>query len=194
MELSKTDYVENYLNEVVKICGLVDRNQIIKFAETVLEVKKSRGRLFFLGVGGSAGNASHAVNDFRKILGVESYAVSDNVSELTARINDDGWPTCYSNWLDISQITSKDAIVVFSVGGGSQATSYNICQAVKFALNAGTKILSIVSRNGGFVRTVSDVCILVPVVSDDRITPHAEEWQAILWHLIVSLLKESCYG
>lgn len=193
-KLDLLNQIENYLDEVSQICKSIDLGEILKFANAVINVKKSRGRLFFIGVGGSAGNASHAVNDFRKILGVESYAITDNVSELTARINDNGWATCYSDWLDVSNLTSKDAIVVFSVGGGSQDTSYNICQAAKFALNAGAKILSIVSRDGGFVRTVSDVCVLVPVVNNDRITPHAEEWQAILWHLIVSFLKENNYA
>ena len=184
------NYIETYLQEVKTICDSISKEDIGKFAEEIYKVKINKGRLFFLGVGGSAGNASHAVNDFRKILGIESYSVSDNVSELTARINDDGWDTSYSNWLRVSNIGSKDAIVVLSVGGGSSTTSKNLVLSVDLAKSVDAKVLSMVSRDGGYCKEHSDACILIPVVHPNRITPHAEEWQAILWHLIVNLLTE----
>ena len=185
------DYINAYLEEVKSICDSVCVEDIIKFSDIVQKIRSDSGRVFFLGVGGSAGNASHAVNDFRKILGIESYSVSDNVSELTARVNDDGWDTSYSNWLRVSNLSSKDAIIVFSVGGGSETTSRNLVCAIDFAKEVGAKILSIVSRDGGYCKENSSTCILIPVVSPERITPHAEEWQGIIWHLIVSLLKET---
>ena len=184
------NYITAYLEEVKTICDSVCVEDIVKFFEIVKTIKANRGRLFFLGVGGSAGNASHAVNDFRKILGIESYAVSDNVSELTARINDDGWDTSYSNWLKVSNLSSKDAIVIFSVGGGSSTTSQNLVRSVDLAKGMGSKVLSIVSRDGGYCKQNSDACVLIPVVHSDRITPHAEEWQGIVWHLIVNLLSK----
>ena len=184
------NYITAYLEEVKTICDSVCVEDIVKFSEIVKTIKANRGRLFFLGVGGSAGNASHAVNDFRKILGIESYAVSDNVSELTARINDDGWDTSYSNWLKVSNLSSKDAIVIFSVGGGSSTTSQNLVRSVDLAKGMGSKVLSIVSRDGGYCKQNSDACVLIPVVHSDRITPHAEEWQGIVWHLIVNLLSK----
>jgi D-sedoheptulose 7-phosphate isomerase len=180
----------NYINEVKQICDLISIEEIVQFSEVVKNIKNNKGRLFFLGVGGSAANASHAVNDFRKILGIESYAITDNVSELTARINDDGWETSFSNWLKISNLSKDDAIVIFSVGGGSDITSKNIVKAIDFAKLVNAKILSIVSRDGGYSKKYSDVCVLIPVVDTDKITPHAEEWQGIVWHLIVSCIKE----
>ena len=183
------NYIETYLQEVKTICDSISKEDIGKFAEEIDRVKTNKGRLFFLGVGGSAGNASHAVNDFRKILGIESYSVSDNVSELTARVNYDGWDTSYSNWLRVSNIGSKDAIVVLSVGGGSSTTSKNLVLSVDLAKSVGAKVLSIVSRDGGYCKQNSDVSVLIPVVHSDRITPHAEEWQGVVWHLIVNLLS-----
>lgn len=181
-------YVNSYLDEVKAICDSVSVDALVSFAEHIQQVKSNKGRLFFLGVGGSAGNASHAVNDFRKILGIESYSASDNVSELTARVNDDGWDTSYSNWLKVSNLSENDAIVVFSVGGGSDTTSQNLVRSIDLAKEVGAKVLSVVSRNGGYCKEKSDVCVLIPVVHPDRITPHAEEWQGIVWHLIVNLL------
>lgn len=181
-------YVNSYLDEVKTICDSVSVDALVGFAEHIEQVKVNKGRLFFLGVGGSAGNASHAVNDFRKILGIESYSVSDNVSELTARVNDDGWDTSYSNWLKVSNLSEKDAIIVFSVGGGSATTSQNLVRSIDLAKEVGAKVLSVVSRNGGYCKEKSDACVLIPVVHPDRITPHAEEWQGIVWHLIVNLL------
>jgi D-sedoheptulose 7-phosphate isomerase len=187
-------YIDKYLNEVVEITNKIDRDKIQKFADAITHIRQNKGRLFFLGVGGSAGNCSHAVNDFRKLLGIEAYAITDNVSELTARINDEGWDTCFSKWLVGSNLTDKDAIVIFSVGGGSSTTSSNIFYAINVAKARNTKVLSIVSRDGGHSKISSDVCILVPIISEERITPHAEEWQGILWHLIVNMLKESVDG
>lgn len=185
------NFVIQYLEEVKHICGSISVEDIIKFSAAVQDTKTNNGRVFFLGVGGSAGNTSHAVNDFRKILGIESYSASDNISELTARINDDGWDSSYSNWLKVSKLSEKDAIIVFSVGGGSDTTSKNLVHSIDYANKVGAKVLSIVSRDGGYSKDHSDVCVLIPVVHSDRITPHAEEWQAIIWHLIVSLLKEN---
>ena len=184
-----TEFVKTYLNEVKSICDSISIEDIVKFSAEIKNTKTRKGRLFFIGVGGSAGNASHAVNDFRKILGIESYSVSDNVSELTARINDDGWDTSYCNWLKISNLCDTDTIVIFSVGGGSETTSKNIVKAIDFAKQVNAKVLSMVSRDGGYSKKMSDVCVLIPVVHSDRITPHAEEWQAILWHMIVNLVS-----
>lgn len=185
------NFVIQYLEEVKHICDSISVEDIIKFSAAVQDTKTNNGRIFFLGVGGSAGNTSHAVNDFRKILEIESYSASDNISELTARINDDGWDSSYSNWLKVSKLSEKDAIIVFSVGGGSNTTSKNLVHSIDYANKVGAKVLSVVSRDGGYSKDHSDVCILIPVIHLNRITPHAEEWQGIIWHLIVSLLKEN---
>ena len=189
MDGTNMNYIETYLQEVKVICDSISKKDVGKFAKEIDTVKANKGRLFFLGVGGSAGNASHAVNDFRKILGIESYSVSENVSELTARINDDGWDTSYSNWLKVSNLSEKDAIIVFSVGGGSATTSQNLAYSVDLAKEVGAKVLSVVSRDGGYCKEKSDVCVLIPVAHSDRITAHAEEWQGIIWHLVVNLLS-----
>ena len=181
--------INQYLQEVKAICDSVSRVDIQQLIYAIRDVKINSGRLFILGVGGSAANASHAVNDFRKILNIESYAITDNVAELTARINDDGWVTCYSNWLNTSNLRANDAILIFSVGGGSANTSANLVHAIDTAKTKGTKILSIVSRDGGYCKQYSDVCVQIPIINSDRITPHAEEWQGIIWHLVVDLLK-----
>lgn len=182
----KKGYVDTYLDETVEIIKQIDRDQIAKGVEILEELRRNEGRLFILGVGGSAANASHAVNDFRKIGRIECYAPTDNVAELTARTNDEGWETTFSEWLKISCINEKDAIMVFSVGGGSDTTSLNIVNALKLGKERGAKILSIVSRTGGYAKEVSDACVLIPVVSEERITPHAEGWQGIVWHLMVN--------
>ena len=181
-------YVENYLKETIKIAETVPQEEIVKAVGILREIKANEGRLFILGVGGSAANASHAVNDFRKIGGIETYAPTDNVSELTARTNDEGWDTTFTEWLRISHISDKDAVMVFSVGGGSETTSQNIVKALKLAKERGAAVLSIVSRSGGYSKEVSDACVLIPVVDDGRITPHAEGWQGVVWHLIVNAL------
>ena len=181
-------YVDNYLKETIEIAGAVSQEEIVKAVEILRDIKAKEGRLFILGVGGSAANASHAVNDFRKIGGIETYAPTDNVSELTARTNDEGWDTTFTEWLKISHISENDAVMVFSVGGGSETTSQNIVKALKLAKEKGARVLSIVSRTGGYSREVSDACVLIPVVADERITPHAEGWQGVVWHLIVNAL------
>ncbi|MCR4739109.1 MAG: SIS domain-containing protein [Lachnospiraceae bacterium] len=182
------DYIDSYLEETKKIVETVDREQIKKGIEILRETRDKGGRLFILGVGGSAANASHAVNDFRKIGKIETYAPTDNVSELTARTNDEGWETTFSEWLKTSRINEKDTIMVFSVGGGSETTSLNIVNALKLGKENNSKVISIVSRTGGYSKEVSDACILIPVVNDKRITPHAEGWQGVIWHLMVNAL------
>lgn len=188
METDK--YIKTYLEQTVQIAMNVSQDQIFKAIDILRDVRDNEGRLFILGVGGSAANASHAVNDFRKIGGIETYAPTDNVSELTARTNDEGWETTFVEWLKVSRLSAKDALMVFSVGGGSETTSLNIVNALKFGKNQGSKVIGIVSRNGGYTRQVADACILIPVVDDSRITPHAEGWQGVIWHLIVNALCE----
>ena len=189
--MKKREYIELYLEETEKIIEALDREAIEKAISILEQVKGEQGRLFILGVGGSAANASHAVNDFRKIGGIETYAPTDNVSELTARTNDEGWETTFSEWLKISRICGRDALMVFSVGGGSETTSLNIVNALKLGKERGAKIISVVSRDGGYSRQVSVACVLVPVVSIERITPHAEGWQGIIWHLMVNALGKT---
>jgi len=182
------NYIENYLAEVKQICNSVDVEQIQEFSKILTLCRHNNGRAFFLGVGGSAGNCSHAVNDFRKILGLESYCITDNVSELTARINDEGWDTCFANYLKGSKLTSKDVVVVFSVGGGSMITSQNIVKGIEYAKEVKAKVCSIVSRDGGYAKLFSDACVLIPVIATERVTPHAEEWQGIIFHLVVNYI------
>lgn len=183
-----TNFSRNHLNECVKIIELLDETIIEKMADVINEVRTDGGRLFFLGVGGSAGNASHCVNDFRKIVGVESYAPTDNVSELTARTNDEGWDTIFSEWLKISKLNSKDAVFILSVGGGNieKNVSPNLVKALRLAKEVNAKILGIVGRDGGYTAKVADAAVVIPVVNQDAITPHSEAFQAVVWHLLVS--------
>ena len=171
----------------------VDRAAIERLAQRLRDVRDGGGRLFFLGVGGSAGNCSHAVNDFRKLAGFEAYAPTDNVSELTARTNDDGWDTVFAAWLRGSRLRREDAVFVMSVGGGSieKNISPNLIKALQYAHEVGASIVGIVGRDGGFTATVADACVIVPTVNPDTVTPHAEAVQAVVWHLLVShpLLK-----
>lgn len=183
-------YIEQYLKETMTIVETVSREEIEKGIEILKATRDNGGRLFILGVGGSAANASHAVNDFRKIGGIETYAPTDNVSELTARTNDEGWETTFTEWLKTSRINEKDTVMVFSVGGGSETTSLNIVNALKLAKERGSKVISIVSRSGGYSKQVSDSCVLIPVVAENRITPHAEGWQGVIWHLMVNAINE----
>ncbi len=180
-------YINNYLKGAVEIIQKLNRQEIERTIKLLLKVKKSKGRLFLIGVGGGAANCSHAVNDFRKICNIETYTPVDNVSELTARTNDDGWETIFVNWLKGSRLTKKDAVMVFSVGGGNleKNISSNIVMALKYAKKIGSTILGIVSRDGGYTKKLADSCILVPVVADDKITPYAEAFQAVIWHAIV---------
>lgn len=184
--MNHLNYIETYLNEVKNICEIIDKESINLFINYIDTLKGRGGRLFILGVGGSAANASHAVNDFRKILNIETYTVTDNSSELTARINDDGWDTSYVNWLKVSKFNKNDAVLIFSVGGGSDMVSLNLVRSMEYAKEIGSIILSVASRKGGKAKELSDSCILIPVVDDSRITPHAEEWQGIILHLVVN--------
>ncbi len=181
-------YAQQHLDEVAEIIRKIDVAAIEKMADLLATVKAEGGRLFFLGVGGSAGNCSHAVNDFRKIVGIESYAPTDNVSELTARTNDEGWATIFEGWLKISKLTSKDAIFIFSVGGGNleRNISPNLVEALKYAKTVGAKVTGVVGRDGGYTAQVADACVIVPTVNPENITPHSEAFQAVVWHLLVS--------
>jgi len=181
-------YTVRYLEEVKEISGLLEPAEIDRMIGLLQAVRAGGGRLFILGVGGSAGNAGHAVNDFRKICGFEAYAPTDNVSELTARINDEGWESSFVNWLKGSRLRAGDAVLVFSVGGGNleKNISGNIVHAVRHAKETGAKVLGIVGRDGGFTAKQADACIVIPTLSPETVTPHAEAWQAVVWHLIVS--------
>jgi len=181
-------YTTQYLDEAIAILRQLDPHRIDDMLEVLLAVRRQGGRLFFLGVGGGAGHASHAVNDFRKIAGMECYAPTDNVSELTARINDDGWETSYRNWLQGSRLRAQDAVFIFSVGGGDaeRGVSANLVSALQYAKQVGAKICGVVGRNGGYTAKVADACVVVPVVNPETITPHTESFQAVLWHLLVS--------
>ena len=181
-------YSEKHLNEVRQIIESIDVEAIESMVKLLAQVRTDGGRLFFLGVGGSAGNCSHAVNDFRKIAGFESYAPTDNVSELTARTNDEGWDTVFVEWLKTSRLSERDAVFVFSVGGGDleKNVSPNLVKALQYAKAVGAGITGVVGRDGGFTATVADVCVIVPTVNPETITPHAEAFQAVVWHLLVS--------
>jgi D-sedoheptulose 7-phosphate isomerase len=182
------NYTARYLSETAIIATRIDQAQIEKVIDILLETRAARGRLFFLGVGGSAGNAGHAVNDFRKIANMESYAPTDNVSELTARVNDEGWDTCFAQWLSGSHLRKGDTLFVLSVGGGNQEKniSMNIVRALDLALMVGARIVGVVGRDGGYTARVADAAIVIPTVSADTVTPHTESFQAVVWHLIVS--------
>ena len=186
--LLASDYSSAYLSEVREIASRLDAARIEQMVDLLLEVRACSGRVFFLGVGGGAGHASHAVNDFRKIAGIECYAPTDNVSELTARINDDGWDTCYANWLRGSRLCAQDAVFVFSVGGGNseRRISMNLIASLRLALETRARILGVVGRDGGYTAEVADACIIIPTVSPETVTPHTEEFQAVIWHLLVS--------
>jgi D-sedoheptulose 7-phosphate isomerase len=181
-------YAQQFLEESVSLIRQIDAGAVEKLATALAGVRDGGGRLFILGVGGSAGHASHAVNDFRKICGFEAYAPTDNVSELTARINDDGWESCFAEWLKGSKLGAEDAVLVFSVGGGNKEknVSVNLVRALELAQSVGAKIFGIVGKDGGFTKQSATVCVLVPVVASERITPHTEGFCAVLWHLLVS--------
>ena len=181
-------YSEQHLKEASEILTKLDTDAIEEMAALLVRVRADSGRLFFLGVGGSAGNCSHAVNDFRKIVGIEAYAPTDNVSELTARTNDEGWDTVFIEWLKTSRLSDKDAVFVFSVGGGNleKNVSPNLVRALQHAKSVGAAITGVVGRDGGYTATVADVCLIVPTVNAETITPHSEAFQAVIWHLLVS--------
>lgn len=182
------EFVQEFISESITVLSAIDRHQIQACAEGLASVRDAGGRLFVLGVGGSAGHASHAVNDFRKICGLESYAPTDNVSELTARTNDEGWDTTFEAWLTTSRIGPNDGILVFSVGGGNveRQVSVNLVRALELGRERGTRIFGIVGRDGGFTARVSDACVVIPPLFDKHITPHTEGLCAVIWHLLVS--------
>lgn len=186
--MDQAEYIDTYLKECSEIANKLDRKQIRKVSSIIKDIHLRQGRLFIIGVGGSAGNASHAVNDFRKLSGIEAYAPTDNVSELTARVNDDGWETVFSKWLKGSRLGKKDGLLVFSVGGGSaeKNISVNLIRAMDYAKEVGASIIGIVGRDGGYAAKVADACIIVPTVNSETVTPHTEAFQEILWHLIAT--------
>jgi len=181
-------YIDDFLKEVHQVVDDLNISEIEKMIRLLVSLREKNGRLFFLGVGGGAGNASHAVNDFRKICGIESYTPSDNVSELSARVNDDGWETVFVNWLKGSKLRASDGVFVFSVGGGNaeKNISANLVHALKFAKEVGSKIFGVVGRDGGYTAQVADACVTIPTVNPETITPHTESFQAVVWHLLVS--------
>jgi D-sedoheptulose 7-phosphate isomerase len=184
----EVNFPELFLAEAAQILAALDVSRIEQAATMLADLRSSGGRLFILGVGGSAANASHAVNDFRKIAGIEAYAPTDNVAELTARVNDEGWATVFENWLKISRLQQRDLVLVLSVGGGDleRNVSPNLVAALQFAKSVGARIIGIVGRDGGHTAKVADVCILIPTVNASRVTPHVETFQAVVWHLLVS--------
>jgi len=190
---SDTTYTEQYLREASAIIARLDVRQIEALAVMVSEVRKRRGRVFLLGVGGSAANCSHAVNDLRKICGIEAYAPTDNVAELTARTNDEGWSSVFVEWLKVSRLHTDDMVFVLSVGGGSLARniSPNLVSALRYAKEVKARVGAVVGRDGGYTATVADACVIVPTVNPEHVTPHTEAFQALVWHLLVShpLLK-----
>ncbi|HEX8252433.1 MAG TPA: SIS domain-containing protein [Thermoanaerobaculia bacterium] len=177
-----------FLDESIEVIRRINADDVDSVATGLADARDGGGRLFILGVGGSAGHASHAVNDFRKICHFEAYAPTDNVSELTARVNDEGWDSCFSEWLKGSRINAKDAVLVFSVGGGSveKNVSVNLVRAIDEARNAGAKVFGIVGKDGGYTKRVADACVVIPPLAPERITPHTEGLAAVVWHLIVS--------
>lgn len=182
------EFIKQYFNETIQLIEQLDHRQIEKAVSLLADLRANEGRLFILGVGGSAANASHAVNDFRKIVGIEAYAPTDNVSELTARTNDDGWASVFANWLQVSRLNANDMLFIFSVGGGNleKNVSPNLVEALKTAKKAGAKIIGIVGRDGGYTAQVADACVIIPTVNPVNTTPHAEAFQAVVWHLMVS--------
>ena len=187
------NYTEQHLQETAAILEKLDVASIVAVVQTLAQVRNDGGRVFFLGVGGGAANCSHAVNDFRMLAGIECYAPTDNAAELTARINDEGWDNAFAGWLKVSRLSHKDAVCVFSVGGGDagQSISANLVVALMYAQRIGARIVGICGRDGGYTAQVADACVIVPTVNPDRVTPHTEAFQAIIWHLLVShpLLK-----
>ena len=189
------NHAERYLQEAAEIIRRLDTAAIESVASLLARVKADNGRLFFLGVGGSAANCSHAVNDFRKIAGVECYAPTDNVAELTARTNDEGWESVFAEWLKVSRLSARDALFIMSVGGGDAERNIraNLVRAIELAKEVGAKVTGVVGRDGGFTARAADACVIVPTVNADTITPHSEAFQALIWHLLVShpLLKKN---
>lgn len=181
-------YSKNHLEEAIEISKAIDPEIVENIVDLLVDVRKNGGRLFVLGVGGSAANASHAVNDFRKLAGIETYAPTDNVAEITARTNDEGWHTVFSGWLKVSQLNSNDCLFILSVGGGDKEknVSTNLIEAIDLAKEVGARVTGIVGRDGGYTARKADVCLVVPTVNPATVTPHAESFQTVIWHLMVS--------
>lgn len=181
-------FISSYFNGISKIAKEIDNQKILKLAEKIKDIKEKNGRIFFLGVGGSAGNASHAVNDFRKLCNIECYSITENVSELTARINDDGWNSSFSSWLEVSRLKSKDAIFVFSVGGGNikKKVSVNLIEAAIYAKKKKCKIFGIVGKKDGYIAKNGDEVVIIPEINSSLVTPYSEAFQAVVWHALVS--------
>tara|TARA_A100001015_G_C14737530_1_gene612346 strand:- start:89 stop:685 length:597 start_codon:yes stop_codon:yes gene_type:complete len=181
-------FISSYFNGVSEIAKEIDNQKILKLAEKIKDIKEKNGRIFFLGVGGSAGNASHAVNDFRKLCNIECYSITENVSELTARINDDGWDSSFSSWLEVSRLKSKDAIFVFSVGGGNikKKVSVNLIEAAIYAKKKKCKIFGIVGKKDGYIAKNGDEVVIIPEINSSLVTPYSEAFQAVVWHALVS--------
>ena len=181
-------YAQQHIAETVAIASKIDTDAIEQMTDLLARVKAEEGRVFFLGVGGSAANCGHAVNDFRKIVGMEAYAPTDNVSELTARTNDEGWATIFVEWLKVSRLKPRDALFIFSVGGGNleKNISPNLVEAIKYAKSVGAKVTGVVGRDGGFTAQAADACCIIPTVNAETVTPHSEAFQAVVWHLLVS--------
>ena len=181
-------HIEQYFKQAGSIVDQIDKQQIAVLVAALIELRKGGGRLFLLGVGGSAGNASHAVNDFRKLCALEAYAPTDNVSELSARINDEGWDGALAAWLKVSRLSSKDALLILSVGGGNleKSVSVNLIQAIDLARERKAKVFGIVGRDGGHTKQAGDVVVVIPPVSEKNVTPHSEAFQAVVWHCLVS--------
>ena len=186
--INEGEYISAFLDDAVTIIRTIDRDQIQRMSRILQDIRANGGRLFILGVGGGAGNASHAVNDFRKIAGIESYAPTDNVSELTARVNDDGWESVFEGWLNGSRLNANDGILVFSVGGGNaeKGVSVNLVNALRYAKEKGAKVIGVVGRDGGYTAKVADACVIIPTVNEKTLTPQTEAFQAVIWHLLVS--------
>jgi D-sedoheptulose 7-phosphate isomerase len=182
------NFTQTHLEETIQITQKIDSEKIEEMIDLLLEIKNNNGRLFILGVGGSAANASHAVNDFRKLAGIEAYAPTDNVAELTARTNDEGWQTVFSAWLKVSKINEKDCLLILSVGGGNRErnVSANLIEAIDLAKSVGARVTGIVGRDGGYTGKNSDICLIIPTINNDSVTPHAESFQTVIWHLMVS--------
>jgi len=188
MKAESNDFVRCYLEEAREVAARLDAGAVERIVDLIVALRTRGGRLFILGVGGSAGNASHAVADFRKICGVEAYAATDNISELTARINDEGWESSFAEWLRASRLSRNDAVCIFSVGGGDaeRNVSTNLVRALQLAKSVGSAVCGIVGRDGGYTAQVADAFVIVPTVSPERVTAHTEAFQALLWHLLVS--------
>jgi len=182
------NFIDQHLQEVKEISETIDREVVHKFVQELESLRNSGGRLFILGVGGSAGNAAHAVNDFRKLAGIEAYAPTDNVSEITARTNDEGWETIFDSYLQTSKLRKEDCILILSVGGGDieKKVSINLCRGIDYARKIGARVLALVGKSGGYAHQYGDLCLVIPEVNRSHITPHSEAFQVVLWHLFVS--------